>query len=90
MLHELFNVIEERKRNPLPGSYTASLLDSGGDEILRKVGEEAVEVLLAGKGESDQRLLEEAADLVYHLFVLLAWRDLSLTDVERELRRRRG
>jgi phosphoribosyl-ATP pyrophosphohydrolase len=85
---ELFSVIQERKANPNPGSYTAKLL-AGGDEVLKKVGEEAIEVVLAGKGQSDARLIEESADLIYHLLVLLASRDLTLDDVRAELGRRR-
>ncbi len=88
VLDELFAVIEDRKDNPSPGSYTAKLL-AGGDEILKKVGEEAMEVVLAGKGQSGQRLIEESADLVYHLLVLLASRDLTLDEVRDELARRR-
>lgn len=88
VLDELFAVIENRKAHPTPGSYTAALL-AGGDEVLKKVGEEAMEVLLAGKGQSDQRLVEEASDLIYHLFVLLASRGLTLDDVRAELARRR-
>jgi phosphoribosyl-ATP pyrophosphohydrolase len=85
---ELFAVIQERKTHPSPGSYTAKLL-AGGDEVLKKVGEEAIEVLLAGKGQSDARLIEESADLIYHLLVLLVSRDLTLDDVRAELARRR-
>ena len=88
VLDELFEVILDRKANPTPGSYTAKLL-SGGDEILKKVGEEAIEVLLAGKGQSDQRLIEESADLLYHVLVLLASRNLTLDDVRGELASRR-
>jgi phosphoribosyl-ATP pyrophosphohydrolase len=88
VLDELFDVILERKANPSPGSYTAKLL-GGGDEVLKKVGEEAIEVVLAGKGQSDTRLIEESADLLYHLLVLLASRDLTLEDVRAELGRRR-
>lgn len=88
ILDELFAVILDRKANPTPGSYTATLL-AGGDEVLKKVGEEAMEVMLAGKGQSDERVVEEAADLVYHLLVLLASRDLTLGDVRKELVRRR-
>ena len=88
MLHELFAIIQERKQNPPAGSYTASLFAAGEDEILKKVGEEAMEVILAGKGQSDQRLIEESADLLYHLFVLLAYRGVPLEAVEAELRRR--
>ena len=87
-MDELFDVILDRKANPTPGSYTAKLL-AGGDEVLKKVGEEAMEVILAGKGQSGERLVEESADLIYHLLVLLASRDLTLNDVRTELARRR-
>ncbi len=81
-------MILDRQAHPSPDSYTAKLL-AGGDEVLKKVGEEAVEVMLAGKGQGDQRLVEESADLLYHLLVLLASRDLTLDDVRDELARRR-
>ena len=88
MLAQLFEIIEERKTNPGPGSYTAKLLAAGEDEVLKKVGEESVEVILAAKGQGDQRLIEELADLFYHSLVLLAARDLTLADVEAELEKR--
>jgi len=88
MLHELFEIIEDRKANPTTNSYTARLLDEGEDRILQKVGEEAVEVILAAKGQGDRRLIEEIADLYYHTLVLLAAKDLRLGEVETELRRR--
>ena len=70
-------------------SYTARLLAAGEDEIVKKVGEEAVEIILAAKGQGDARLIEETADLVYHLLVLLLSHGLSWNDVEAELARRR-
>jgi len=88
MLKELFAIIEDRKANPQPGSYTNQLLTAGEDEMLKKVGEEAMEVILAAKGQADQRLIEEVSDLFYHTLVLLASRGLSLAEVEAELRRR--
>jgi len=88
MLNELFQIIEDRKANPTEKSYTAQLLAEGEDRILQKVGEEAVEVILAAKGQGNQRLIEEISDLFYHTLVLLAARDLTLGDVEAELRRR--
>jgi phosphoribosyl-ATP pyrophosphohydrolase len=88
MLDELFQIIEERKANPQPGSYTAGLLAAGEDEILKKVGEEAMEVILAAKGQGDARLVEEVADLFYHSLVLLAARGLTLVQVKDELARR--
>jgi phosphoribosyl-ATP pyrophosphohydrolase len=88
MLQELFAIIKDRQARPTEGSYTARLLTSGQDVILKKVGEEAMEVILAAKGQGNQRLVEEIADLFYHTLVLLAQCDLSLDDVEAELRRR--
>ena len=89
VLEELFGVILDRQRNRPPGSYTAALFDAGEDEILKKVGEETMEVVLAAKGEGDERLISEVADLTYHLLVLLAARGMALSDVERELAKRR-
>jgi phosphoribosyl-ATP pyrophosphohydrolase len=88
MLHELFAVIRDRQAHPREGSYTAKLLAGGQDVILKKLGEEAMEVILAAKGQGDQRIVEEVADLFYHTLVLLAQSGLSLADVEAELRRR--
>lgn len=88
MLNELFAIIEERKNNPTEKSYTAKLIAEGEDKILQKVGEEAVEVILAAKGQGNQRLIEEIADLFYHTLVLLSAKGLTLGDVEAELRSR--
>jgi phosphoribosyl-ATP pyrophosphohydrolase len=89
VLHGLFDTILDRQANPRPRSYTARLLDAGEDEILKKVGEEAMEVILAAKGQGDERLVAEVADVFYHLLVLLAARGLTLSDVEAELVKRR-
>ncbi len=83
-------VIRDRKANPRPGSYTRQLLDAGLPRILKKVGEEAIEVIVAAQNESDERLVSELADLTYHALVLLAARDLPWADVEAELARRFG
>ncbi len=88
MLNELFNIILDRKNKPKPGSYTNKLLSANVDVVLQKVGEESVEVILAAKGQGNQRLVEEVADLFYHTLVLLAHQGLSLADVETELVRR--
>jgi phosphoribosyl-ATP pyrophosphohydrolase len=88
MLTKLFEIIEARKLDPTPESYTRSLMDAGEDQVLKKVGEEAMEVILAAKGQSDERLVEESADLLYHLFVLLSFRGVTLGQVEDELRQR--
>jgi phosphoribosyl-ATP pyrophosphohydrolase len=89
VLDALFATILDRQATPRPGSYTARLLETGEDEILKKVGEEAMEVILAAKGQGDERLVAEVADLFYHLLVLLAARGLTLADIEAELVRRR-
>ena len=69
-LDELYQIICERRDNPSTQSYTARLMAEGEDEIVKKVGEEAVEVILAAKGQGNQRLIEEVADLTYHALVL--------------------
>jgi phosphoribosyl-ATP pyrophosphohydrolase/phosphoribosyl-AMP cyclohydrolase len=89
-ISRLWSVIQDRKANPRPGSYTCQLLDGGLPRILKKVGEEAVEVIVAAQAEGDERLVSELADLTYHALVLLAARDLSWADVEGELARRFG
>ena len=89
VLDALFATIRERQDHPRPGSYTAHLLASGENEILKKVGEEAMEIILAAKAQGNERLIAEVADLFYHVLVLLAVRGLTLTDVEAELVRRR-
>ena len=88
ILNTLFATLQDRKANPRAGSYTAELLAAGEDEIVKKVGEEAVEIILAAKGQGNERLVEETADLLYHLLVLLVSRDLTLDDVRAELARR--
>lgn len=87
-IDSLFAVIQERKAHPQPGSYTNTLL-SDEDEIVKKIGEEAIEVILAAKGQGNERLIEETADLIYHTLVLLAARDLAWAEVRDELARRR-
>ncbi len=84
-LDELFTIVCDRQSNPAAGSYTARLLAAGEDEIVKKVGEEAIEVILAAKGQGDERLISELADLYYHSLVLLAARGLTLEAVEVEL-----
>ena len=84
-LQELYRVIAGRKTADPAGSYTARLLASGSDKILQKVGEEAIETILAASGQGRRRLIEESADLLYHLLVLLVSQDLGLQDIEAEL-----
>jgi len=84
----LSSTIQDRRINPRLGSYTATLFDKGENEVLKKMGEEAVEVIIAAKGESDERVLYELADFVYHTLVFLNMRGLSWEDVEAELAKR--
>jgi phosphoribosyl-ATP pyrophosphohydrolase/phosphoribosyl-AMP cyclohydrolase len=88
VLAHLEAVIQERKAHPRPGSYTCQLFEQGLPRILRKVGEEAVETIVAAQSEGDERLISEMADLIYHSLVLLAACDLSWADLEAELARR--
>ncbi|KPK11604.1 MAG: phosphoribosyl-ATP pyrophosphatase [Anaerolineae bacterium SG8_19] len=88
MIDKLFEIIEDRRFNPRSGSYTSLLFTEGEDVILKKVGEEAMEVILAAKAQGDERLVQELADLFYHSLVLLSCRGLSLEDLKEELRRR--
>lgn len=85
MLDELFQIIEDRKKQQPSGSYTAQLMASGENKILRKIGEETLEVVFAAKDEGDQRLVEESADLIYHLWVLLSYKGIQLDQVKAEL-----
>ena len=88
VINNLFATIEDRKANPKPDSYTNHLLDAGQEEILKKVGEESIEVILAAAYQSDERLISELADLTYHTLVLLAARNLSPADIAAELENR--
>jgi phosphoribosyl-ATP pyrophosphohydrolase/phosphoribosyl-AMP cyclohydrolase len=84
----LWRTIAERVQERPEASYTTRLLDEGVPAVARKVGEEAVEVVTAALAESDERVVSETADLVYHLYVLLAARGLDVAAVEDELARR--
>lgn len=85
---QVFEIVEGRKISAPAESYTARLYAAGETEILKKIGEEAVEVVVAASRESDERVIYELADLVYHSMVLLAARGLSWADLETELARR--
>jgi phosphoribosyl-ATP pyrophosphohydrolase len=74
--------------NPVDGSYTNELLDNGYERVAQKVGEEAIELIIAVGKQDRQHTIEETADLLYHLFVLLVQQDISLTEVETELENR--
>ncbi|HEY2942293.1 MAG TPA: bifunctional phosphoribosyl-AMP cyclohydrolase/phosphoribosyl-ATP diphosphatase HisIE [Vicinamibacteria bacterium] len=89
IMAELGRVIAARASASPAGSYTARLLAKGPDHVLKKIGEEATEVVLAAKSESDERLAEEAADLLYHLTVALAQRRVPFARALEVLRARR-
>ena len=87
---ELFRVIENRKHNPEEGSYTNSLLQEGDNKILKKIGEETAEFIMACKDKDSNSMANEAADLVFHLQVALAHQNVSWTKVLTVLAKRRG
>ena len=84
-LRQLEQVIAARRDAPPDSSYTSSLLASGRQRIAQKVGEEGVELALAGVGDDRSRVVAETADLLYHVLVLLADRQISLQEVVEEL-----
>ena len=90
ILQAIYQVLLDRKANPTDSSYTASLMQKGIDKILKKLGEEATELVIAGKGGVRDETVYEAADLFFHTLVLLAYRDIPLDAVYDELRRRFG
>ena len=84
-LHDLAARVRERARSGADASYTRTLLDRGVAHCAKKFGEEAVETVIAALGEDRERLIAEAADLLYHLLVLLEARGITLTEVEAAL-----
>lgn len=88
MLDQLEAIIIDRQRNPLAGSYTNRLLESGVPAIAQKVGEEAVEVVIAALAQDRNEQVDELADLLYHTLVLMRALDISLDEVRARLRQR--
>jgi phosphoribosyl-ATP pyrophosphohydrolase/phosphoribosyl-AMP cyclohydrolase len=88
-INELYDVIIDRIESDNQNSYTVSLHKKGLDEILKKMGEEAIEVILASKHQSKKQVIYEVADLIYHLLVLLAEKKISIEDIYSELDSRR-
>jgi phosphoribosyl-AMP cyclohydrolase / phosphoribosyl-ATP pyrophosphohydrolase len=87
-LAQLYDLIETRKETRPEGSYTTRLFEEGLDKIVKKLGEEAVETVIAAKNDSTPRVVEETADLLYHLLVTLVAKGVSLEEVGEELRQR--
>ncbi|NFJ04615.1 phosphoribosyl-ATP diphosphatase [Clostridium botulinum] len=89
VIDSLFNIIEDRKDKPIEGSCTGYLFEKGLDKILKKVGEESSEVIIAAKNEDKEELIKEICDLAYHIMVLIAEKQIKLDDIEKELEKRR-
>ena len=85
ILNQLMEVIRDRQANRPEGSYTAYLFNQGQDKILKKLGEETAEVIIASKNQDKGPIVYEMADLVYHLLVLVTYHGLTLEDVYQEL-----
>lgn len=83
--YDLYELIKGRKDDPTEGSYTSYLFDKGLDKILKKVGEESTEVIIAGKAEDKRETVYEIADLYYHVLVLMVEAGISVGDIQKEL-----
>jgi phosphoribosyl-ATP pyrophosphohydrolase len=85
VLRDLYSVVEDRKKNPQEGSYTCYLFDQGIDKILKKVGEECSETIIAAKNGRNPETVYEISDLLYHLVVMMSQQGIPLDDVLSEL-----
>jgi phosphoribosyl-ATP pyrophosphohydrolase len=90
ILQALYQIILERRQNPSESSYTSSLMQKGIDKILKKIGEEATEVVIAAKGGKREEIIYETGDLLFHILVLLGYCDIPPEEILCELRRRFG
>jgi phosphoribosyl-ATP pyrophosphohydrolase/phosphoribosyl-AMP cyclohydrolase len=90
ILEAVMRIIRDRRANPQPGSYTTKLFEGGHDKILKKVAEEAGEVLLAAKGGKKEEIVYEVADLFFHTLMVLGYHEVALHDIYRELGKRFG
>ena len=88
VLRDLYQVVLDRKENPMEGSYTCYLFEKGLDKILKKVGEESAETIIAAKNDVPADTVGEISDLIYHLMVMMAEKGIPLEDVLAELDRR--
>lgn len=88
VIEELYDKVEDRRENPVSGSYTNYLFEKGLDKILKKVGEESTEVVIAAKNQSKSEATYEISDLIYHLTVLMVDMNLTYTDIAQELLKR--
>ncbi len=88
VLQALYETVINRKNNPQEGSYTCYLLEKGLDKILKKVGEECSETIIAAKNGDNNETVYEVADLIYHLMVMMVNQNIELEDVLKELDKR--
>ena len=88
VFEDVYAVIQDRKVHPKEGSYTNYLFDKGIDKILKKVGEEATEIVIAAKNPDPEEIKYEISDFLYHVMVLMAERGVSWADITKELARR--
>jgi len=88
VIHTIIDVIAERKANPVDGSYTTYLFTEGIDKVLKKVGEEASEVIIGAKNNDKEEITWEVADLIYHTLVLLHITDVTVEDIKHALYKR--
>lgn len=89
IVEQLYGVIEERRSNPIEGSYTSYLFEEGIDKILKKLGEETSEVIIASKNNDKSEEVKEMCDLIYHLLVLMVNQGVAVEDIVQELEKRR-
>lgn len=90
VVEDLFSLILNRKLNPKANSYTSYLFEKGTDKILKKIGEEASEVIIAAKNHDKNEIVYELSDLTYHVLVLMAEKNINLSDIKEELFKRRS
>ncbi|MCU7511243.1 MAG: bifunctional phosphoribosyl-AMP cyclohydrolase/phosphoribosyl-ATP diphosphatase HisIE [Ignavibacteria bacterium] len=87
-LNELFSLIKDRKEKLPEGSYTTKLFQRGANRIIQKVGEEAIETVIAAKNRDKNELINETSDLIYHMFVMLVEQEIEFTDIVKNLEMR--
>lgn len=88
IFQSVYDLIKDRQVNPIENSYTNYLFDQGTDKICKKIGEEASETIIAAKNEDRDELIGEIDDLLYHVFVLMAKKNISLQDIQNKLKER--
>ena len=90
MFEQVYDIILERKQSSLDNSYVASLMEKGTDSILKKIGEESAEVILAAKNENRKEQIHEITDLLFHMLVLMGHQGITLNEISQELEHRLG